>query len=131
MYQERLNLPGSRKETIMTRLVFVDVDDTLLTPPYEAVRRVATFFGKKFPAQEAFLNRPNVDYHKAFPKLFKSSAEMWAIALLSLPFGHFRSQSAMPFDVERISEILSDHRLYLISKNPPSFTRWRVQRLRQ
>lgn len=115
----------------MTRLVFVDVDDTLLTPPYDAVRRVATFLGKSFPPPDAFINRSHVDYHKAFPGLFKSSAEMWAIALMSLPFGHFRSQSAMAFDMERMSALLADTRLYLISKNPPSFTRWRVQRLRE
>ena len=115
----------------MTRLVFVDVDDTLLTPPYEAVRKVATFFGKKFPPPEAFVNRSAVDYFSAFPGLFKNPAEMWAIALLSLPFGHFRSQKAMAFDVQRMSELLTDRRLYLLSKNPPSFTRWRVQRLQQ
>lgn len=115
----------------MTRLVFVDVDDTLLTPPYEAVKKVSTFFGKTFPEEDLFRNRSAVGYYEAFPKLFKSPAEMWAIALLSLPFGHFRSQSAMPFDVAELGKLLADHRLYLVSKNPPSFTRWRIQRLKE
>ena len=115
----------------MTRLIFVDVDDTLLTPPYDAVRRVASFFGTKFPDRESFLRRSHVEYHKAFPDLFRSSAHMWALAVMSLPFGHFRSQSTMPFDVEQMASLLADHRLYLLSKNPPSFTRWRVQRLEQ
>lgn len=115
----------------MARLVFVDVDDTLLTPPYAAVRRAATLLGKKFPGPEAFRNRSAVDYHVAFPELFSGPAEMWAVALMSLPFGHFRSQDAMPLDVARMGAWLADHRLYLVSKNPPSFTRWRVRRLEE
>jgi hypothetical protein len=115
----------------VTHLVFIDVDDTLLTPPYEAVRRVATMLGKTFPPEEAFATRKSIHFHEAFPHVFRSAAEMWAIALMSLPFGYFTSHKAMPLDIKRMSEVLSDHRVYLISKNPPSFTRWRVRRLEQ
>jgi hypothetical protein len=113
----------------MTRLVFVDVDDTLFTPPYAAVKRVATLLGKNFPPEDDFINRPSIHFHEAFPQVFSSATQMWAMAFLSLPLGYFKSHNPTPLDIEHMSLILRDPRVYLISKNPPSFTRWRVQRL--
>ena len=76
------------------------------------------------------MNRSHIDFHLAFPGIFRSKREMWSLALLSLPFGYFRSHKLLNIDKERLAAILKDHRVYLISKNPPSFTRWRVKMLK-
>jgi hypothetical protein len=112
------------------RLVFIDVDDTLISPPYDAVKKSAAIFGKPFPTEDEVFNRTHLEFYKAFPKLFRSQFEMWALAILAIPFGYFRSQRPLKLNIPKVSRCLRDDRVYLITKNPPIFTRWRINRLR-
>ncbi|MEO7163407.1 MAG: hypothetical protein ABI041_10850, partial [Bdellovibrionia bacterium] len=114
----------------MSKLVFVDVDDTILSPPYEAMRKVLKTIGRRFPTEEEVLNRKHIDFFDSYPDIFRTKTQMWLSVFLSLLFGYFRSQKLLKFDKENLGEQLKDNRVYLISKNPPSFTRWRVLRLK-
>lgn len=117
----------------MKKLLFLDVDDTFLTPPYEAVARTTAFLGvKNFPTEAEFLDRGHIDFHLAFPEVFRTKNRMWFYALASLPFGFFRSHNLYP-ELDRISlkSLLDDRRVIVLTKNPPSFKRWRVKRIEE
>jgi glycerol-3-phosphate O-acyltransferase len=115
----------------MNRLIFLDVDDVLLSPPYQAVKAVVRLTGKAVPSEERFLNRSHIQFYEAFPEIFKSKTWMWIYGLLALPFGYFRSHNLLKMNPTELAKGLADGRVYLVSKNPPSFTRWRIRRLEQ
>lgn len=115
------------------KLLFLDVDDTFLTPPYKAVKRIANLIRmKNFPSEDEFINRNDINFHLAFPNVFKNKNHMWILALASIPFGFFRSYKVYPsINLYHLRGILSDPRVFLISKNPPSFAPWRVKRINE
>jgi hypothetical protein len=113
------------------KLVFLDADDTFLTPPYDAIRRVSRLMGAKyFPSEQAFIERSRLEYFEAFPKEFKSKGRMWLRAFIALPFGFFRSYKLFPeVSASELSSLLGDERVTVLSKNPPLFAKARVQRI--
>ncbi|MCB9062594.1 MAG: PilZ domain-containing protein [Halobacteriovoraceae bacterium] len=115
------------------KYVFLDVDDTLLTPPHRSVSVISKFlFMKNFPSEEEMRNRSHIDYYKAFPETLKSKNTMWLMALSSLPFGLHRSQKLFQeLNTPEFFNVLKDERVILLSKNPPIFSRWRIKRLKE
>ncbi|MDD1419912.1 1-acyl-sn-glycerol-3-phosphate acyltransferase [Dolichospermum sp. ST_sed1] len=115
------------------KLIFVDVDDTLISPPYDSVKKIANILRvKNFPTKEQMYNRNHIDFYSAFPHVFKSKNHMWKMALLSIPFGLFKSQeSYADYNIEELKSVLNQPNVFLLSKNPPIFTRWRLNRLQE
>lgn len=117
----------------MSKLIFLDADDTFLTPPYEAVRKASWLLGiRNFPSAAEFIDRNHIEFHLAFPKVFTSKRMMWLCAFAALPFGFFRSYKLYDeVDLENLKKLLDDERVIVVSKNPPSFTRWRLARIKE
>ncbi len=114
-----------------TKLVFLDADDTFLTPPYEAIEKVSRLMGSKsFPSEQAFIERSHIEFYDAFPEEFRSKNKMWFRALAALPFGFFRSYKLFPeLAPQELSTLLSKESVIVLSKNPPSFAKARIERI--
>jgi hypothetical protein len=114
----------------MIKIIFLDIDDTFLTPPYNSLSKVFKLMKKELPPYDYFLNRPEIEYHKSFPLIFKSKAHSWLFAIASIPFGFFKSYNIMPgIEAEKFKEILEDNRVMLLTQNPKLFKSPRVNRI--
>ncbi len=113
------------------KLIFLDVDDTFLTPPYDAAVKGSKLLRyKSFPSEIDFQNRSHVDFHNSFPEIFRTKNQVWLLVLASLPFGFFRSYKLFPeLNRDQMTKIIKDECVHLVSKNPPLFKKMRVRRL--
>ena len=114
-------------------MVFLDVDDTLLDPPYQAMKRFSRIIGKAgLPSLTEVRHRQHVELYEAFPRFFRSRKEMWKMALGSIPFGLVKSQEVCEgIDQEGFSKVLKDDRVILLSKHPPFLARHRIKHIKR
>jgi len=115
----------------VAKLVFLDADDTFLTPPYEAIRKASQLMGiTQMPSEDEFINRTDIEFYKAFPLVFASKNKMWLRVLAALPFGFFASYKLhAEIDRNELACLLEKGQVIVLSKNPPSFAKARLQRI--
>ena len=113
-------------------VIFLDIDDVLLEPPYQLIIRLCQENGLKAPSPDQIINRPDVDWFKTLPDLLPNKAAYARTMMKGFWQGGCFTQSLFKeHDFYSLREVLKSDRIILLTRFPKLFGPQRKQFLEQ